>query len=325
MAEVLSQQEIDALLNNIKTGGQATTTGPEKEILPFDFRLPNRISKNQIRTIRNIHENFAEQISSYLLSKLQAIVNINVISVDQIYYSEYVLSVGSPSCLYLFDVKGTDIKGILEIGTELTLAVVDRLLGGSGVGTKQSKQITPIEQRVLAPIIEKMMAELKKAWQTVDEMEFVIERFESDIDFAQITSQSESVLIISFEVYIGDQSFLMNLCYATFAFDTILSKLSAQKLSSIRPTKYNGKSAKTVITEHIEKTYLDINVEFGRAIITFKDMINLRVGDIIKMNTRVGDPLKILINNKHLFWGLPGTVNGHKAVKVLKKVEEEEL
>ena len=170
-----------------------------------------------------------------------------------------------------------------------------------------------------------MMAELKKAWQTVDEMEFVIERFESDIDFAQITSQSESVLIISFEVYIGDQSFLMNLCYATFAFDTILSKLSAQKLSSIRPTKYNGKSAKTVITEHLEKTYLDINVEFGRAIITFKDMINLRVGDIIKMNTRVGDPLKILINNKHLFWGLPGTVNGHKAVKVLKKVEEEEL
>lgn len=324
MAEVLSQQEIDALLNNMK-GGSQTSSGPsEKEVTPFDFRLPNRISKNQIRTIRNIHENFAEALSSYLLSKLQAIVNINVISVDQIYYSEYVLSVGNPSCLYLLDVKGTDIKGILEIGTELTLAIVDRLLGGSGVGMKQSKQITPIEQKVLSVVIEKIMAELKKAWQTVDDLEFLIDRFESDIDFAQITSQSESVLIVSFEVYIGDQSFLMNLCYATFAFDTILSKLSAQKLSSIRPTKYNGKTAKYVITEHLEKSYLNVNVEFGRAIITFRDMINLKIGDVIKMNTQVGQELKMTINGKHLFHGLPGNVNGHKALKITRKVEEEE-
>ncbi|MGE5412497.1 MAG: flagellar motor switch protein FliM, partial [Clostridiales bacterium] len=209
MAEVLSQQEIDQLLNKMKTGGeQAPTAMPEKEAIPFDFRLPNRISKNQLRTIRNIHENFSESLSSFLLSKLQAIVNINVISVDQIYYSEYVLSVSNPACLFTFDIKNTDIKGILELSPELALALVDRLLGGNGSGTKQSKIITPIEQKVLYVVVDKIMVDLKKAWQIIGEYEFVMERFEPDIDFAQITSQSESVLLISFEIFIGEQSYL---------------------------------------------------------------------------------------------------------------------
>ncbi len=147
MAEVLSQQEIDQLLNNVKSGSNEPAAQPiqrEKEAIPFDFRLPNRISKNQLRTIRNIHENFAESLSSFMVSKLQTIVTINVATVDQIYYSEYVLSVSNPACLYTFDIKNTDIKGILELNPDLALTLVDRLLGGNGQGTKQNKVITPI-------------------------------------------------------------------------------------------------------------------------------------------------------------------------------------
>ena len=137
MAEVLSQQEIDQLLTNMNTGsGESQPSTKEKEIVPFDFRLPNRISKNQLRSIRNIHDNFAESFSSFLMSKLQSIININVISVDQIYYSEYVLSVSNPACLFTFDINKTDIKGILEFSPELALTLVDRLLGGNGNGNK---------------------------------------------------------------------------------------------------------------------------------------------------------------------------------------------
>lgn len=326
MAEVLSQQEIDQLLNKMKTGGEQNSISvQDREAVPFDFRLPNRISKNQLRTIRNIHENFTESLSSFLLSKLQAIVNINVISVDQIYYSEYVLSVSNPACLFTFDIKNTDIKGILELSPELALALVDRLLGGNGSGTKQSKIITPIEQKVLYVVVEKIMVDLKKAWQIIGEYEFEIERFEPDIDFAQITSQSESVLLISFEIFIGEQSYLMNLCFATFAFDTILSKMSNQKLSSIRPVKYNGTTARSIITTNLQKTKLSVVVEFGTATISVHEVMNLGKGDVIKLKNKIGEELKIKIADRILFQGRPGVVNKHKAVKITGKVENKEI
>ncbi|MBI2416452.1 MAG: flagellar motor switch protein FliM [Ignavibacteriales bacterium] len=323
MAEVLSQQEIDQLLNNIKGGADQNSGGSsEREAVPYDFRLPNRISKNQLRTLRNIHENFAEGLSSFLMTKLQSIININVISVDQIYYSEYVLSVSNPACLFLFDVKGSDIKAILELSTELAFTLIDRLLGGNGKGTKQAKVVTPIEQKVLMVFVERVMQELKKAWGIIGYYDFNLERFESDIDFAQITSQSESVLIISFELFIGEQAFLMNLCFATYAFDTILSKLSTQNFSTIRPAKYQGTTAKNILMTHLRGTDLKVQVEFGRAVISLKELMELKKGDVIMMRKKVGEEINISVEEKKFFLGQPGVMNGHKAVKITKRLEQ---
>ncbi|MCE1190486.1 MAG: flagellar motor switch protein FliM [Ignavibacteria bacterium] len=322
MAEVLSQQEIDALLNNIKGGSDQQHGGSqEREAVPYDFRLPNRISKNQLRTLRNIHENFAEGLSSFLMTKLQSIININVISVDQIYYSEYVLSVSNPACLFLFDVKGSDIKAILELSTELAFTLIDRLLGGNGKGTKQAKVVTPIEQKVLMVFVERVMQELKKAWGIIGHFDFALERFESDIDFAQITSQSESVLIISFELFIGEQAFLMNLCFATYAFDTILSKLSTQNFSTIRPVKYAGTTAKNILLTHLRNTDLKVAVEFGKAVISLRELMDLKQGDVIMMRKKVGEEMKVSVEEKLVFLGLPGVMNGHKAVKITRRLD----
>ena len=320
MAEVLSQQEIDQLLNKVKSGKEEeVVVKSSDEVIPFDFRLPNRISKNQLRTIRNINENFAESFSSFLVSKLQAMVVVKVTSVDQIYYSEYILSVPNPACTFTFEIKNTDIKGILEINADLGLNIVDRLLGGNGSSNKQSKIITPIEQKVLSSVVEKIMLDLKKAWQVVGNFEFSIERFEPDIDFAQITTQSESVLLISFEVIIGEQPYMMNLCFATYAFDLILNKLSSQKLSSVRPMKYNGTTSEEIITNHLYESYIPITVEFGKAKITVKELMELTKGDIIELETKINDEHTIKIGNKILFYGRAGNLNKHKAVRVTRK------
>lgn len=321
MPEILSQQEIDQLLNNIKSGvDQQQEISNDKEAILFDFRLPNRISKNQLRILRSIFENFAESFSSFLVTKLQTVVNISVTSVDQIYYSEYVLSVANPACLFTFEIQNTDVKGILELNNDLALSFVDKLLGGNGLGTKQTKVITPIEQKVLNVVVERIMLDLKKSWQTVDNFEFEVERFEPDIDFAQITSQSESVLLISFEILIGEQSFLMNICFATFAFDNILAKLSTQKLSTIRAMKYYGQSAREVITHHLTKTLLPINVELGTTKLSVKEIMDLEEGDIIRLETKLSDDQKIRTGNKILFTGRLGVSNNHKAIKVTKKI-----
>ena len=324
MAEVLSQQEIDLLLNKVKSGEeQNAPQNNDKEAMLFDFRLPNRISKNQLRTIRNINENFAEGFASFLVSKLQCIVNIDVTSIDQIYYSEYILSVSNPACLYTFEIRNTDIKGILDLNSDFAFVLVDRLLGGNGSGTKQSSVITPIEQKVLLQIAERIMIDLRKAWQTVDNYDFRIERFESDIDFAQITSQSESVLLITFEVIIGEKNYMMNLCFATFAFDKILSKLTSQNLSSVRHTKYLGTTSSEILTGHLYKTLLPITVEFGNAKISMKQLFDLEKGDIIKLETQIGDEQIIKVGTKPLFLGRNGTLNGKKAVKITSKYENE--
>jgi flagellar motor switch protein FliM len=323
MAEVLSQQEIDQLLNKVKSGEeQAPTQGVEKEAILFDFRLPNRISKNQLRTIRNINENFAESFASFLVSKLQSIVNINVTSIDQIYYSEYILSVSNPACLYTFDIKNTDIKGILEFNLDLALMLVDRLLGGNGNGSKQSNVITPIEQKVIAVIVERVMLDLRKSWQIIDDMDFRLERFESDIDFAQITSQSESVLLISFEIIIGEQSYMMNLCFATFAFDKILAKLSTQKLSTIRTTKHGGITTDEIIANNLYRTYLPVVVEFGTAKISLDNLFELEKGDIILLENSIADENPVKVGNKLLFYGRAGVSNKHKSIKITRKVEQ---
>lgn len=324
MAEILSQQEIDALLNNIKSGTeQKVETSTEKEAILFDFRLPNRISKNQLRVLRSIFENFAESFSSFLVTKLQAVVNINVTSVDQIYYSEYCLSVANPACLFTFDIRNTDVKGILELNNDLALSLVDKLLGGNGLGTKQTKIITPIEQKVLRVVVDRTMQDLKKAWQTIDNMDFEIERFEPDIDFAQITSQSESVLLISFEILIGEQSFLMNICFATFAFDAILARLSSQKLSSVRAVKHFGQTAKDILANHISLTKVPIRVEFGSSRLSVNELMEMKEGDIIRLDTKISDDQKIRTGSQLLFMGRVGVSNNLKAIKVTKKILEE--
>ncbi|MHB1687324.1 MAG: flagellar motor switch protein FliM [Ignavibacteriaceae bacterium] len=322
MAEVLSQQEIDLLLNKVKSGEeQNSTQSNEKEALLFDFRLPNRISKHQLRTIRNINESFAESFASFLVTKLQCVVNINVTSIDQIYYSEYILSVSNPACLYTFEIKNTDIRGILELNSDLALVLVDRLLGGSGTGTKQASVITPIEQKVLLVVAERVMLDLRKAWQMVDNYEFRSERFESDIDFAQITSQSESVLLITFEIMIGEKTYMMNLCFATFAFDKILSKLTSQNLSSVRHTKYAGTTSSEILTNHLYKTYMPLTVEFGTAKISIQNLFELEKGDIIKLNTMIGDEQTIKVGDKPIFLGRTGILNGKKAIKITRKID----
>lgn len=322
MAELLSQQEIDQLLSNVKSGVETKESSAkiEKEVIPFDFRLPNRISKNQLRTMRNIHENFSESLSSFLVSKLQTIVNINVTSVDQIYYSEYVLSVPNPACLFTFDIVDTDIKGILEISPELAITLVERLLGGNGSGSKQNNIITPIEQKILGVVVERIMQDLQKSWQMIEAYEFEVERFEPDIDFAQITSPSESVLLVSFEMSFGEKAYLMNICFATYAFDTILAKMSSQKLSSIRPAKYKGTTSHEIISNKIYDANIPIRIEFGEAEISMNELSSLKKGDIIKLKTKIDEDVKVKVDNKLIFYGKVGVLNSKKAIKITHKI-----
>lgn len=205
MTDVLSQNEIDSLLNEMTSGAVTVDdilTGriTKGEISNYDFRRPNRISKNQVRTLQTVHESFAEVFGYYLVSKLQTVVSITVTSVDQLFYSEFILSVSNPSCLYVFEIEGTDGNGIMEVSPQLALTIIERLLGGSADQQPKPRTITAIEQAVIRNVIEHALTDLRNAWRSIAELNFKYERLEMEADFVQVAPSSEIVVVVSFEI-----------------------------------------------------------------------------------------------------------------------------
>lgn len=332
MADVLSQNEIDSLLSEMSSGRMdvddvLVRTSSKAEITTYDFRRPNRISKNQVRTLQNIHENFAEIFGYYLVSKLQTVVSISVTSVDQLFYSEFILSVSNPSVLYVFDIEGTDGNGILELSPQLSLTLVERLLGGSAELTPKPRTITPIEQAVIRGIVEHALSDLRNAWRAIAEINFKFSRLEMEADFVQIAPSSEIVVVISFDVNIGVHTFLMNLCFPTFALEEVLAKLNRQQVTTAasRQSKARMKENLEALQSQISNTYLLVQAELGKTALSINDILELKEGDVVKLDKRVNHEIEIVIGGKRKLAGRPGSVEGKKAIRVTRLLTEEDL
>jgi len=298
----------------------------KSDINNYDFRRPNRISKNQIRTLQSIHENFSESFGYYLTSKLQTTVNITTTSVDQLFYSEFILSVSNPSCLYVFGISGTDGNGILEISPQLALMIVERLLGGSADIPPKIRTITQIEQTVLRPIMEHGLGDLRTSWKSISEIGFKYQRLEQEADFVQIAPSSEIVIVISFDVHIGTQTFLLNLCFPTFALEEVLAKLNKQITTSALPQSAK-KLRENILTvnQQISTTFLPIIAELGKTSLTVTELMELKVGDVIKTNKRINQEIEIIIAGKRKLAGRPGVVEGKKAVRIIRPLTEDDM
>ncbi len=320
MPEILSQQEIDSLLSGVPLQELEKVTEEDrsvKEVITFDFRLPHRLSKNQLRTLQAIHESFAESLSSYLVSKLQTTVSINVTSVDQLFYSEYVLSVPSPSCLYIFRIVESDAYALLELSPQLVLAMVSRLLGGQAEPDKKQRPITRIEQRITKGIIQRALSDLKDAWKVIADLNFNLERYETEGDFAQIAPLSEIVLLVSLEVTLGEQKYLMNICFPTFALDTVLAKLNSQNVGSLSIGKRDPEWGK-ILLKQVSQTEVEVIGVLGYTTLTLRQLLNLKVGDVIRTNISESSETQVIIGNKPRMWGKAGISNGRLAIKILR-------
>ncbi len=329
MPEILSQQEIDSLLAGFSAGKpvEISSKREEKEVVPYEFRRPSRVSKNQIRTIQTIHQSFAETFGYYLTSRLQTPVTIQVENVDQLFYSEYILSIEKPSVIFTLDAGDGKGEIVFEIGLELSFILIERLLGGGMSvpmleGKKLSRALTQIEQNLIRGIVERSASELEKAWSMIDTFKFKITKYESDPDIVQVAPSSEIVLVISFIVSLGEKNYRMSMCYPVFVIEDSLSKMTLQKFMGIRrqaPEEYSK-----YIAEKIKTTKIPISVELGQSEISFGELINLNPGDVILLNTRVDSEVKVYIAGKLKLYGKPGIFGGKKAVKITRIANNEE-
>ncbi len=331
MPEVLSQSEIDNLLAGIgkdpAAGAQETkeATKGDRDIQSFDFRRPNRVSKNQLRIFQTVHETFSEMFGYYLASKLQTQVSIAVSSVDQLFYSEYQLSIGSPTCLYVFNIESTEGRGVLEFSPTLVFAIVERLLGGgSGDPAKKLRAVTEIEKTLIRGTVDKCLQDLQNAWKSVSDLKFALDRFESEADFLQIAPASEIVLVVSFDVQISNGSYLMNLCFPTFSLEDVIQQMNLKRGAPAGPNSGTQKSKSDAITRSISTTALPVSVLLGRSMVPMRDLVELQVGDVVVLDTRKDGLLPVKIGNRTKFFSKPGIHDGHKAVKIIRGASEEE-
>ncbi len=324
MAEILSQQEINTLLSDLgekeaEGGEQRKERSQElpREIVRFDFRMPRRLSSRQMQTFNTVHDNFAEAFSSFLVSRLQTTASVSVVSVDQMFYAEYVVATARPSCLYVFNIERLGAKAVMEFNPALLLAIISRMLGGATEKVAESRPITRIEQNIVKSIVQRALSELQRAWSSIIESDFALDRYETEADFIQIAPTSEIVLVVKLDVMLGEHRYGMSLCFPTLALEDVLATLQIQHHTNMQRT-LEHKEWTGAILHTLEPTKVPAACILGETTMTLRQLKELEVGDLLITNTPINGEMQLLIGGRLRARGRPGISNGKAALKITR-------
>lgn len=319
MSEVLSQNEIDALLSALNSGelsvNEIEEVKDERKVKDYNFKLPNKFAKDHTRTLQIMHENFARLLQTYLSGFLRALVQIEVISVDQLTFNEFSNSMPNPSVLGIVDFAPLSGSIILQMPPNTAFAMMERVLGGSGNAYERTRGFTEIELTLLDKILGQMISYMRDPWKNVIDLKPKLKKIETNPQFTQIMSPNETVALITLNTKVGSIDGMIHICIPHLVIEPIIPKLSTKFwFSGI--TKEISNNELKVIERKIETTLLPIRVELGVAEISVGDLMGLQIGDVISLNTSVGEDLKIAIGNNHKFNGKPGVKKNRVAVKI---------
>ena len=321
-SDVLSQSEIDQLLSALSTGvvsaEEIKDEEKQKKIKVYDFKRPDKFSKDQIRTLYMLHENFARLLNTYLSTHLRAIVNVNVASVDQLTYEEFVRSLSNPSVIGVLNMEPLKGNIIFEMNPNIASVIIDRLFGGLGESLSKIRALTDIEEVIIRRVFNKALESFKEAWHNVIEITPKLEAIETNPQFTQIVPPNDMVVIITLQVKIGDIEGLMNICIPYLVLEPVMSKLTTTYWVASSVAKEDHPEQVKVLQRKIEKTYVPLIVELGKIDITVQEFLDLAVGDVLQLDAKVGNELNVIVGRKSKFWCRPGTSSNKVAVQIAR-------
>lgn len=326
MSEILSQEEIDALLSALSTGETKSeqsgkSDDSHKKIRVYDFKRPNKFSKEQIHTIQAIHENFARLLATSFSAQLRTVVQINVHSVEQLTYDEFIHSLPNPTILNIFQMEPLEGNAVLEINPSITFTIIDRMFGGPGQAPEKIRDLTDIERTVVERVVNRSLDILREAWDNIIQFKPKLELIETNPLFTQIVSPAEMVVLISFRTQFGENEGLINLCIPFLVLEPIISKLSAHFWFA-GTAKENTQESIQRIKNRIEKASVNMSAVLGNTCITVRDMLELQAGDVIMLDTSINDPVDIMVGTKTKFKGRPGVIGSKSAVQIISVLKE---
>lgn len=327
MVDVLSQNEIDALLTALSSGEmdaeELKKEETEKKVRSYDFKRAVRFSKDHIRSLTRIHENFARYLTTYFSAQLRTFVQINVVQVEQLPYDEFIRSIPKMTILNIFEAEPLEGRMVLEVHPNVAFSMVDRLLGGHGTSPAKINALTEIETIVMERMFSRAFESLREAWKTVMDISPRLEALETNPQFMQIVSPNETIALISLSTKIGDTTGMINLCLPHVVIEPIMSKLSVHHWF-ISQKKTKAKEEIEALRERIHLAKLPVIAELGESKISIQEFLNLGIGDVITLNNPVNESLKIRVGDRVKFHGSPGEIGNKLAIRITDSVEEEE-
>jgi flagellar motor switch protein FliM len=321
VANILSQEEIDALLGVVETDtstpGEAEREEPGRStnILPYDFRRPNRVSKDQLRFFQSVHEAFARQYGNALSGYLRTMIDIDIVSADQLTYGEYVLSLPVSTALFVFSMKPLEGSGVLEINPGLILNMIERLFGGSGAETTLTRDLTAIETGVVTKLALQGLKGLASAWERVVPIQPAMQELMKNPQMMQLLPNTETVILITCELHMGNTSGMLSICYPYLAMEQIIPNISGRQalLGQKRRVVADGPQW---IGQRLADSWLQITAELGVTELTVEEFLRLQPGDVIKLNRKCQEPIDLYVAGEQKGLARPGLKGRNRAVRL---------
>ncbi len=324
--DVLSQTEIDDLLSALSTGVVSAediqTEQKQKKIKVYDFKRPDKFSKDQIRTLYMLHENFARLLNTYLSTHLRTLVHIDVASVDQLTYEEFIRSLPNPSVISVFQMRPLKGNVILDINPNIVFSIIERLFGGSGQAPGKPRALTDIEEAITKRVISKALESFQEAWKQVVTIEPRLEVIETNPQFTQIVPPNDMVVIVTLQTKIGPTEGLINICIPYLVLEPIMSKLTTTFWVSSASTRQSLPEHINALQRKLERTFIPMIVELGGSTITVQELLGLTVGDVLQLDTKFEEDLLLRIGQREKFKCKPGLSGSKVAIQITEKLVE---
>ena len=326
MGEVLSQHEIDNLLASLSTGELDVDSIPdaeEKQVRNYDFGRPTKFSKEHLRTLEIIFEHYGRLISTNLPVYLRKNVQVSVASSETVTFNEFSNALSNPVILGIVNFEPLNGNIIMDLATNIAYAMIDRMLGGTGATLDKMRDFSEIEMTIVQRILIMMVNLLHEPWKNVVDISPLLQRVETNPQFAQIIAPNEMIAIVTLNLKIGDVEGFMNICLPFITLEDVMDKLNTKywfsTMQELRDENYQE-----YIESMIRRVDIPVRAVLGTTTISVSDFMNLQVGDCIRLDTKVENDMDIYVGNIRKFTALPGSESDSYAVRVTSVLREEE-
>ena len=319
--DILSQNEIDALLSALSTGEMSAEEMKKEDetrkVRVYDFKRALRFSKDQIRSLTRIHENFARLLTTYFSAQLRTYVQINVASVDQIPFEEFIRSIPNMTLINVFEVPPLDGNILMEVNPNIAYSMLDRLMGGTGESPSKVDNLTEIETKIMTGLFEKSFDNLREAWSGLVEIDPFLTEMEVNPQFLQMISPNETVVVISFNIVIGESSGMINICIPHVVLEPVIPNLSVQYWMQTNKKETTVEQS-TMLRNRLNKAPLPLIAELGTGSITIEDLLHLQLGDVLSLDQKIDEPLILKVGDVPKFTAQPGHSKNRMAVQIIE-------
>jgi flagellar motor switch protein FliM len=326
---ILSQDEVDALLSAVDRGEipdeppSGVGMAQHGQAVRYNFRKPNRVSKDQVKMLQSMHESFARLYTASLSTLLRGLVEVELKTVEQVTYGEFIMSLSAPNCLVVFNMEPLKGGAALEINANILFRFIDRLLGGSGLLPVRLRDFTEVEQMLVERIAVRAMMDLQQAWQHAGTFGFRVAHLETNPQFVQLTSPNEVVIAVTFDISVGEERGHMTLVFPHLLLEPVMPKLNTHRNFAAMQRELSPEEGEG-FQENLLRVGLTVRGVLAEVPITIRDLLELKPGSVLSLGKRANAPAIIEVEGVPRFTGRPGTLNRKRALRVQSVVPKGE-